>query len=188
MAEAVKVALIRDAAFFAWLDDHAGALAAFETVAVEHLIRRCAELHLAHIATGGDPFEQGNARPLDFGHWAAHKLELLTQHELRHGEAVAIGIALDSRYSVEAGLLDERDHAAIVGLLARLGLPIYHPTLRDPALANGLAEFREHLGGELCITLLAGIGRPVEAREVSDELVRRAIDRLDPGIGRAAAG
>lgn len=185
MAEAVKVALIRDAAFFTWLDEHTGALAAFETVAVEHMIRRCAELHLAHIAGGGDPFEQGNARPLDFGHWAAHKLELLTDHALRHGEAVAIGIALDSRYCVEVGLLPEHELASILAVLARLGLPTFHDRLRDPALLAGLAEFREHLGGELCITLLGGIGRPLEANEVLEEPLLRAIKWLGHHPARA---
>ena len=179
MAEAVKIALVRDPVFFDWLVEHAGALAAFEPGAVEKLVRRCAELHLAHIANGGDPFEQGNARPLDFGHWAAHKLEILTDYELRHGEAVAIGMVLDARYSVEAGLLDERDHAAIVGLIERLGLPVWHDALRDPALIGGLADFREHLGGELTITLLAGIGHGVDTRDVREHLVRRAVDRID---------
>jgi 3-dehydroquinate synthase len=142
------------------------------------MIRRCAELHLAHIATGGDPFEQGNARPLDFGHWAAHKLELLTGHALRHGEAVAIGMALDARVSVEAGLLGEPDYAAILELLGALRLPVWHDALRAPELVDGLAEFREHLGGELCITLLAAIGRGVDARDVRPELVARALAAL----------
>jgi 3-dehydroquinate synthase len=180
MAEAVKVALIRDAGFFGWLNEHADALAAFEFDAVERLIRRCAELHLEHMAGGGDPFEQGSARPLDFGHWAAHKLELLTDHALCHGEAVAIGIALDSRYSVEAGHLEERDHQVTVGLLQRLHLPVWHAGLRDPALFDGLGQFREHLGGELCITLLQGVGRPIEVHEMREELLRRAIAHLDP--------
>lgn len=181
MAEAVKVALVRDAAFFHWLTHQRAALAAFEPTAVEHMIRRCAELHLAHIATGGDPFEQGNARPLDFGHWAAHKLELLTDHALRHGEAVAIGMALDARYSVEAGLLDAPDYRAIVELLVALGLPVWHDAVRSPALLDGLADFREHLGGELCITLLAGIGRGIDARDIRPELVERAIAALSGG-------
>jgi 3-dehydroquinate synthase len=181
MAEAVKIALIRDAAFFDWLVEQRAALAGFEPAAVEHLIRRCAELHLAHIATCGDPFEQGSARPLDFGHWAAHKLELLTDHALRHGEAVAIGMALDARYSVEAGLLGNAEHRAIVELLVALGLPVWHDALRSPALLDGLAEFREHLGGELCITLLAGIGRGIDARDIRPELVERAIAALSGG-------
>ena len=118
MAEAVKVALIRDRGFFAWISAHADALAAFAPDAVDHLIQRCAELHLQHIACGGDPFEQGSARPLDFGHWAAHKLEMLTGHAVRHGEAVAIGIALDCGYSVEAGHLDDEEYRLILALPA----------------------------------------------------------------------
>jgi 3-dehydroquinate synthase len=178
MAEAVKVALVRDAAFFEWLTANAGKLAAFERAAVEHSIRRCAELHLAHIATGGDPFELGNARPLDFGHWAAHKLEIMTDHGLRHGEAVAIGMALDARYSVESGLLAGGDQLAIIELLEALRLPVWHDALRAPELLEGLDEFREHLGGELCITLLRGIGNGADERDVKPALVRRSIEWL----------
>lgn len=174
-AEAVKVAAIRDLIFFEWLCGHARALAAFDLDPVEKLIRRCAELHLAHIANGGDPFETGNARPLDFGHWAAHKLELLTNHDLRHGEAVAIGMVLDARYSVELGLLHEREFGAFVGLLEDLGLPTTHPLLFDPRLLKGLAEFREHLGGELTITVLEELGRGVDHRDVRTELMERAL-------------
>ena len=134
MAEAVKVALIRDASFFGWLEDHAVRLAAFELEPVEEMIRRCAALHLAHIADGGDPFEHGTARPLDFGHWAAHKLELMTHHELRHGEAVAIGMAIDTLYSTEAGLLAREDGARVLSLLRTLGLPTAHPAARSPEL------------------------------------------------------
>jgi 3-dehydroquinate synthase len=178
MAEAVKVALVRDAAFFGWLEEHAAALARFELAVVEEAIRRCAKLHLEHIATSGDPFELGSARPLDFGHWAAHKLELLTHHELRHGEAVAIGIALDTGYSVLSGLLDAADRARVLAVLRALGLPTWHDALRAPELLAGLDEFREHLGGDLTITLLAGIGRGVDTHEVREPLVRRAIDEL----------
>lgn len=184
MGEAVKVALIRDAAFFAWIEACAPALAALQPEALATLVRRCAELHLRHIATSGDAFELGSARPLDFGHWSAHKLEMLTAHALRHGEAVAIGVALDARHSVEAGRLPAADANRVVGLLERLGLPTWHPALdeRDgdgrPAVLEGLADFREHLGGELTLTLLEGIGRGVETTSVSEEAILRAISWL----------
>jgi 3-dehydroquinate synthase len=180
MAEAVKVALIRDASFFEWLVANAPALCAFELPVVETLIRRCAELHLAHIARGGDPFEQGNARPLDYGHWAAHKLETLTDHAVRHGEAVAIGMVLDAHYAALAGLLPEAACRRIVELVGALGLPAWHELLDSPALLAGLDDFREHLGGELCITLLADIGRGIDVREIDATLVRRAVDRMRP--------
>ncbi len=185
MAEAVKVALIRDAEFFRWLERHADDLSLFEPQAMGWMIRRCAELHMRQIAHGGDPFETGSARPLDFGHWAAHKLEALTRHHLRHGEAVAIGIALDTRYSVLAGLLPPGEELRVAALLEHLGFRLYHPALEHRqggtgplSVIEGLREFREHLGGELAITLLAGIGQGIEVHEMDEGLVRAAIDWL----------
>jgi 3-dehydroquinate synthase len=180
MSEAVKVALIRDVNFFLWLEAHAEDLHGGDVDALDHLIRRCAELHMRQIAAGGDPFEAGSARPLDYGHWAAHKLEALTHHSLRHGEAVAIGIALDARYSVLSGLLNPGAEVRICALLERLGLALWHPTLesvdaRGLTILEGLREFREHLGGELTITLLAGIGRGVEVHAMDEVLIARAI-------------
>lgn len=184
MAEAVKVALIRDPDFFVWLEAHAAALAAFEPGALETLVRRSAELHLEHIATSGDPFEFGSARPLDFGHWAAHKLEALSGYRLRHGEAVAIGIALDARYSVEAGLLPEAELERGAALLERLGLPLWDDALeaRDAAgrhlVLQGLDEFREHLGGELTVTLLRGLGRAGDVNEMEEARILAALGWL----------
>ncbi|MFQ5955557.1 MAG: 3-dehydroquinate synthase [Kiloniellales bacterium] len=184
MAEAVKVALIRDREFFAWLERHADELALFERSAMAHMIRRCAELHMHQIVHGGDPFESGSARPLDFGHWAAHKLEILTRHHLRHGEAVAIGIALDSRYSVLSGHLKAGLEERICFLLEHLGLRLWHPALerkeRDGQMAvlAGLREFREHLGGVLTITLIADFGVSVDVHEMDESLILEAIGWL----------
>ncbi|MEO1493793.1 MAG: 3-dehydroquinate synthase [Pseudomonadota bacterium] len=184
IAEAVKVALIRDGAFFAWLETNVDALVAFDRQAEEHMIRRCAELHMRQIGTGGDPFEMGSARPLDFGHWSAHKLEALTRHHLRHGEAVAIGIALDARYSVLAGLLAPGSDERIAVLLEHLGFRIWHPALTrqdasgKAAILRGLTEFREHLGGELTVTLLTDIGVGHEVHEIDADLMMQAADWL----------
>jgi 3-dehydroquinate synthase len=181
MAEAVKVGLIRDAEFFAWIEREADALARFEPTAVDVLIRQCARLHMRQIVTGGDPFERGSARPLDFGHWAAHKLESLSRHELRHGEAVAIGIALDTRYSVLAGLLLPGEDARVANTLTRLGFTLWNDAFdfrnnrRRRRVLEGLAEFQEHLGGELTITLLAAIGRGVEVHHIDADLVEQSI-------------
>ncbi|HEX6320174.1 MAG TPA: 3-dehydroquinate synthase [Burkholderiales bacterium] len=181
MAEAVKVSLIRDAEFFGWIERHMDDLATFERSAMAYMIRRCAELHMRQIGQGGDPFETGSARPLDYGHWSAHKLESLTRHHVRHGEAVAIGMALDARYSVLAGLLAPGEEERICALLEYLGFELWHPALAktSPAgkwvILEGLDEFREHLGGELTITLLSGIGTGVEVHEMDTGRVRQAM-------------
>lgn len=184
MAEAVKVALIRDAGFFDWLEASASALSSFDPPALAHLIRHSAEIHLRHIATSGDPFESGSARPLDFGHWAAHKLETLSGYRLHHGEAVAIGMAIDSRYSTEIGLLSEQACGRILNLLDRLRLPSWHRTLDLTGsgsrlkILRGLDEFKEHIGGELTITLLTQIGQGTEVSQIDDRVIHRALSWL----------
>ena len=186
IAEAVKVALIRDRNFFDELYGERAALARFEPVAMERMIARCAELHLEHIAGAGDPFESGSSRPLDFGHWVAHKLEELSDNELKHGEAVAIGIALDSLYSHRSGLLAETDLYRILTLLETLGFDLYHPALSWLDVETALGDFREHLGGELSIPLLESIGRKVETHEIDIALMKRCIAQLAERAGAQA--
>lgn len=176
-AEAVKVSLIKDAAFFEQIERSSENLVSRDKRAMEHLIHGCALLHLAHIG-GSDPFETGSSRPLDFGHWSAHKLEQLTSYRLRHGEAVAIGIALDATYSHLTGLLPLNSWRRIIAVLRRLGFSLYVPELASGALLDGLNEFREHLGGELTIMLLEDIGRGVEKHEINTTLMVRSAEVL----------
>ena len=186
LSEAVKAALIRDAGFFDFIEDHAAPLVARDLPLMQHVIHRSAALHLEHLATGGDPFELGSSRPLDFGHWAAHKLEQVTANRLRHGEAVAIGIALDTTYARLAGFLPDAVWRRVVGVLLALRLPVYAPELerhldddgdRRSVLA-GLAEFREHLGGRLTVMMVKGIGRAFDVNEIDTALVVRAVRTL----------
>jgi len=184
VAEAFKVAIIKDAAFLGFLCDGADRLAAGEREAVEETVRRAAALHLEHIREGADPFEMGDARPLDFGHWAAHRLEGLSRYAVRHGQAVAIGIALDSVYAWRKGLLAREELDRILAAFRRCGLPTWHPLLaeRDAAgrlvVLEGIEQFREHLGGRLSITLPNGIGRRIEAHEMDAALIEEAIGFL----------
>lgn len=181
MSEAIKVALIKDAPFFNWLEENALSLAQRDLSAMNFLIKRCAELHLEHIRSG-DPFETGSARPLDFGHWSAHKLEQLTNFEVLHGEAVAMGIALDSVYSGLKGDLSENDVTRIINVLRNLGFQLMHPLMdvqeENSPVLQGLNEFREHLGGQLTITLLAAIGKGYEVHEIDWQLLRSAAEKL----------
>ncbi len=184
MAEAVKVALIRDVTFWGWLEESSDRLRSFHHSSLENLVHQSAIIHLEHISKSGDPFELGSARPLDFGHWAAHKLEMLSSYKIHHGEAVAIGIAIDCRYSTEVGLLTEMELERILALLHKLGLPIWHTACdlkgSDGRLKilDGLDEFKEHVGGDLTITLLKKIGEGKETRNIDRTIVKRALSWL----------
>lgn len=186
IAEAIKVALIKDPVFFTFIEQHASRLANRDMKSMQQLIYRCAQLHLQHIATSGDPFEMGSSRPLDFGHWAAHKLEQLSNYTLRHGEAVAIGIALDTTYSYLAGLLSETAWQRVLRTFSAVGFALYSPELdqyvdqrnHPQCILHGLNEFREHLGGQLTIMLLKDIGCGIEVHTIDEDLMRESIALL----------
>lgn len=186
IAEAIKVSLIKDADFFYWIEKNAQKLVGRDPEAMNYLIHRCAELHLQHIASG-DPFELGSSRPLDFGHWSAHKLEQLSDFKILHGEAVSMGIALDTLYSALSGRISMQKAAKIVDLLVRLGFEITHPLLQiseensgieNSGILKGLQEFREHLGGRLTIMLLTDIGHGEEVHEMDISLLKKASWKL----------
>lgn len=192
-AEAIKVALIKDAAFFSWIEDHAESIAKRDINAMEKLIFTCAQLHLNHIAYNGDPFEKGSARPLDFGHWAAHKMEHLSHFELAHGHAVAIGMALDCLYAKELDYLNEKEAQRILKCLTTIGFTLWHPCLTQTEpntgelqLLQGLKEFQEHLGGDLSVTLLKGIGRPIQVNSMDIEIIQKCLKNLS-GLYRPRA-
>ena len=170
--------MIKDADFFDLIEEMVPPLAARDLEAMGRLIHRCAELHVQHICTSGDAFEMGSSRPLDFGHWSAHKLEQLTNYRLRHGEAVAIGLALDVTYSLLQGWISEEDCRRVTDVLAGVGFSLYDPMLASPEVFHGLREFREHLGGELTIQMLRAIGEGFNVHEIDEALMRRGIDAL----------
>lgn len=184
LIEAVKVALVKDSDFFQWLEGNAQFLFEMEESKLEEAVERSATLHAHHIAYGGDPFELGSSRPLDYGHWAAHKLEQITDFRLSHAQAVSIGIALDSLYAVKCGELEEDDCNRIIKLIQQLGLPIWDEALETRAasgrhqILEGLEEFREHLGGQLTVMLLSSIGTGFDVHEMDEEKITECISEL----------
>lgn len=177
-SEAVKVALLKDADLFQFICEH-GAEILERGPAAWSVLEQSAKWHLKHITEGGDPFEMLEARPLDYGHWSAHKLETMTDFDLRHGEAVAIGVAVDTVYSSLAHGLSNSDADRVLNCLSGLGLLIDHPSLqRREELFGGLEEFRQHLGGRLTVTMLDGIGKPINVHSIDHDLMRQAMDHV----------
>jgi 3-dehydroquinate synthase len=178
-SEAVKVSLLKDPAMFSRLCELAPKIAARDMNSALPMIRDSAVWHLQHITTGGDPFEMLEARPLDYGHWSAHKLEPLSDYQLRHGEAVAIGVAIDTVYSSLVHGLPLDDALRVLECLANLGFDLDHPLLADPrTLYIGMEEFRQHLGGRLTLTMLRGVGQPIDVHEVDLPKMGEAIERV----------
>ncbi|MEE8399452.1 MAG: 3-dehydroquinate synthase [Desulfobacterales bacterium] len=184
IAEAYKVAIIKDREFFDDLCRVSIKLRNRDEAAMEAVVKRCAISHLEHIRNSGDPFEFGASRPLDFGHWCAHKLELLSDYDIGHGQAVSIGIALDTHYACQVGLISLHEQDAIIDALIKTGLPIWSDFLEMKAadgrleILRGLDDFQEHLGGELHIALPNGIGQSVEVHKMDADIIAKTIAYL----------
>ena len=179
LSEAVKVGLLKDAGLYRLISKRADMLGARDAALADDVIQRSAHLHLQHIAHGGDPFELTTARPLDFGHWSGHKLEQLTNFAIKHGEGVALGLALDVTYCELKGMLPPEVAQDVRQTLDTLGFDLYHPAMDDAdALLAGLDEFRAHLGGRLTITLIEGPGKPVNVNTIDRDTMAAAIGKL----------
>jgi 3-dehydroquinate synthase len=153
-AEPLRLALAHDASLFGWLRLHAPALAACEPNAVREMIRRTARVHHA------DPFDP----PIALGEWTAQHLG---DRDLRYGEAIALGSALDVVYSAAAGVLDTDALDPIVSTMQGLGLPTYHPALSDLPFHT----MRR-------VSILERVGCASETSEIDPQLMHRAIDWL----------
>jgi len=184
LVEAVKVALVKDGAFFEWMEEHTEGLRKLEPAVLEEAVERSAILHARHIALGGDPFETGSSRPLDYGHWSAHKLEQLTNFSLSHAEAVSVGVALDTLYASRQGWLTAEESERVLAVLQGLLLPVWHESLdlRDAGgrreVFNGLEEFREHLGGRLTVLMLKGLGKGFDVNELDESCLDECMEEL----------
>jgi 3-dehydroquinate synthase len=178
-SEAVKVSLLKSESMFSQICADAKKIAARDMGVAKRVIAESCKMHLRHITDGGDPFETRESRPLDFGHWSAHRLEPMTHYRIRHGEAVGIGVALDCIYSsLKHGLpwaSAEKAHRC----LQQIGMPLWDDAMDDfDRLLIGLEEFRQHLGGRLTVTMLRGVGDPIDVHEIDTQAMREAAKRL----------
>lgn len=181
-SESVKVALLKARGMFDDLCRFAGRIRRRDMEVAWPMLYDSARLHLDHITQGGDPFETQVARPLDFGHWSAHRLESMTGYRIRHGEAVAIGVAIDTVYSSLVLGLPSSDADRTLDCLHDLGLSLNDPALEaTDDLFQGLEEFRQHLGGQFTLTMIDAVGHSVDVHEIDRQQMLRAIDRVRSG-------
>ncbi|MCF6159106.1 MAG: 3-dehydroquinate synthase [wastewater metagenome] len=181
ISEAFKVAIIKDRSFLEYLVSSAKDLAGQNIEVMETLIMRCVRLHTDHIITGNDPFENGSSRPLDFGHWSGHYLEIVTDFELRHGEAVAIGIVLDMTIARNRGLVTEDEYDLVYRGLRDCGFTLWHSALEKRnsgeylCVYYGLEEFRQHLGGKLTLIMPDHLGHSCQINSISYKEIEQAV-------------
>jgi 3-dehydroquinate synthase len=183
LAESIKVALVKDSALLDTVETHAQALTNRDLDCMERVLMETAKLHLRHITDGGDPFEMELARPLDFGHWAAHELETQSNWAISHGEAVAAGMLIDLRVGEAMSLTAVGTADRIETLLRQLGfLQRPHTAAQSNNLLVGLEHFRQHLGGKLTLCMIQEPGVSIDVHEVDMKVAEAAIDTVLGGL------
>ena len=181
LAEAVKHGLIADAAYFAWMEKQADALAQREPTALTRLIWRSVEIKAEVVS--GDERESGRRAILNAGHTVAHALEQTSNYELPHGEAVALGLVVECRLAEQLGLAPEGLGQRVAGLLARLGLPRQLNSAMDSTSVLGsMATDKKNRGDHIHFALPARVGAMHHGPEwtipVPPDAIRRAMEAI----------
>lgn len=176
IAEVVKYGLIRDAEFFAWLEQNIEALRAREPAALAYAIERSCRNKADVVAR--DERESGERALLNLGHTFGHAIETgLGYGTWLHGEAIAAGMALAADLSHRQGWLSATDQQRIIELLARAQLPTQAPTTLNPErLLELMAVDKKVSGGKLRLILLKAIGHAVISADFDPQLLRATLD------------
>lgn len=158
LAEVIKYGLIRDSAFFSWLEEHRVSLLQREQEALMHAVERSC-LNKAAVVSA-DEHEAGVRATLNLGHTFGHALETaLAYRDWLHGEAVACGLLLASRVSVARGWLAATDGTRIATLLQDFGLPTRLPAhIGVDELLALMRRDKKARGGRIVLVLLDAIG------------------------------
>jgi 3-dehydroquinate synthase len=160
LAEVIKYGLIRDPAFFNWLEAHPNELLARDADALSFAIRRSCELKAEIV--GIDEREQGLRAILNLGHTFGHAIEAATGYgNWLHGEAVAAGMVLAADFSRRLGWLSDHDFQRTVALLKRLELPVGAPAIGARRALELMGMDKKVLAGKLRLVLMKSLGDAV---------------------------
>lgn len=156
LAEVIKHALIADALFFDWLEEHMDDLLAQQPEALNHAIRRCCEIKADIVAQ--DERERGPRALLNLGHTFAHAIECDSAYRWLHGEAVAAGLVLAARLSQQLGQLNVETVERIMRLVAAAGLPVLAPEMEPEQWRGWMRMDKKSAAGKLRFVVLQDIG------------------------------
>lgn len=174
LAEVIKYALLGDADFLAWLEQHMDDLVQGDEAALaEAVYRSCA--HKARIVAN-DEKEQGERALLNLGHTFGHAIEsYLGYGEWLHGEAVATGMVMAADLSQRMGWISAEDLARTKNIIQRANLPIVCPQIPLDDFLAYMAHDKKVLNGQLRLVLMRAVGQAIITKTFDVELMKQAI-------------
>lgn len=174
LAEAVKHGAILDAAYFAWIGEAADRLLAVDAAALSELVERSVRIKADIVAR--DVREAGPRQLLNFGHTIGHAIEQVSGYAVPHGDAVAIGMIVESRIGERLGITEKGTTRSLLDVLGRFGLPTAVPAHLDvDRILAATAADKKVSGGRVRYALLEQIGQARWGVEVGEEDVRAGL-------------
>lgn len=185
LAEVIKYGLIRDAEFFAWLEENMDRVSAREPEALETVIERSCANKAEVVAE--DEKESGLRAILNLGHTFGHAIETALRYQVwLHGEAVGLGLLMAADMSARLGYLSQEDVARVHKLVERAGLKIALPDkLKSVDLREFMAVDKKAQGGRLRLILLAAIGRATISDDFDESVLQKTLDAFAGRRGTA---
>ena len=182
LAEAIKVGLIRDPEFFAWLEVNLDKLLARDPEALAYAIHRSCRNKAEVVAA--DERESGVRATLNLGHSFGHAIETGVGYgNWLHGEAIAAGMVMASDLSRRLKWLSAADVARVEKLIRRARLPVRAPgTLSTARFLELMAVDKKVLDGRLRLVLLKRLGEAV----VTDDYPRAELEATLASMREAA--
>jgi 3-dehydroquinate synthase len=177
LAEVIKHGLIRDAAFFAWIEANVERLLARDAEALEHAVLRSVAIKADIVAQ--DERESGLRRVLNFGHTFGHAIEAgLGYGTWLHGEAVAAGMVMAADLSRQLGYLSDADTARIRSLLQRAGLPTAAKGLAPARMQQLMSVDKKVKDGRIHFVLLERLGTAMTRDDIPPAAVGHTLAQL----------
>ncbi|MCB1742789.1 MAG: 3-dehydroquinate synthase [Gammaproteobacteria bacterium] len=175
LAEVIKYGLIRDPAFFSWIENNVNALAGRQAEALVHAVATSCRNKAEVVAA--DERETGGRALLNLGHTFGHAIEsALGYGSWLHGEAVATGCVLAAEVSCRLGRINRADVERMTTLFERMNLPVRLPSGLQPARLLELMRLdKKVLDGRLRLVLLDDIGHASLASDVEPELLESVL-------------
>jgi 3-dehydroquinate synthase len=163
LSEAVKHGLISDEAYFAWMETNVSAIALRDMPALVHLVRRSVEIKAEVVAE--DERETGCRAILNAGHTIGHALEQVSDYQIHHGEAVALGLVAECSLAEVVGLAAPGLSHRVARLLAALGLPVRLPAAVPwSLLVDSMGRDKKNRQSQIHFALPARIGEMFRAQ------------------------
>jgi len=178
LGEAIKYGLIRDAAFFDWMQQHMQRVQDLDAGALSSMIHTCCR-HKAEVVMA-DETEQGMRALLNLGHTFGHAIESMTYYtEFLHGEAVAMGTLMAARLSEHLGYASSGIEEQIRGCYQQAGLPTAIPIFTADAWLDAMGHDKKNVGDRIRYVLLRSIGNAFVAENVDPAAIRQLIHSYD---------